>query len=574
MKRWLRAHGILACILLLSAGLNCFYLHWGLPAHWHPDEKTRMSLVMKMFEQGTMNPHHFVNPSFNLYLIMAAVLPYAGIVKAMGLAVDPSVMYLIGRLVSAVMGAATVWMVYRITMLVADRASAYFSALFLALTMGFVNLTHFATSDITAVFLCTLTIFLSVRIVQKKRLRDYCYAGAAAGLALSTKYTAAVLIAPLVAAFLIDEGASLGNGAVTKRRRMIFVLEVICASAAIALLVGAPAIARHLSPDGLIEKKTALFLTALQAKGMAAAAGLVVLLVFVWLRKKAGEAVIALCTHAKLRYALLAMAAVFFIATPYALLDARTFTDGIFNDWLLSVGMYDFGTLQTVPSWGPYMRALYAIMGWPLFLLSAAGFLYGMRLAFYKERRAFCILLVWLGFFYALLGAHYDVASRYIMPIVPAAAVCAGILAGRYRVIAVFVLLYSCGYTLTLESMFANDSRARAGLWIAAHIPPRAPIATYSREDAYLPAIPAGFSVREGKEEEGDVRPGEYCVLTSANFARYFWDTGTDPARSAFYRTIFTSPLQYHLVARFGYDSIFHVEADGVDQTIVILRKG
>lgn len=244
-------------LFIVAAVPRCIGLRWGLPsaAHWysyHPDESTNQTLgaVLRMTLGGDLNPHFFNYPSLYIYFT------YLGYMVASGLGLmHPlpnnatqlwTIMYdvlLVGRVLTALFGAATVPLVYLIGRDISRRRTGLMAALFLAFLPGCVQHSHFATVDIPATFFITLALWLTVRALQstqatepdaaaldtRQQLQQLMLAAGVAGLAAATKYNAGlVFIAPLLALYL------------QQKRDFWKLLVPLCGVAALGFLIGCP----------------------------------------------------------------------------------------------------------------------------------------------------------------------------------------------------------------------------------------------------------------------------------------------------------------------------------------------
>ena len=116
--------------------------------------------------------------------------------------VTPTDFYLWGRAVTALMGTATVLLVYLIGMRWGTRYAAL-SAGLLAVMPIHVRESHYILTDVPVTFFVTLTFLLSLRANERERAAAFAWAGAAAGLATATKYPGALaLLLPLIAAWM------------------------------------------------------------------------------------------------------------------------------------------------------------------------------------------------------------------------------------------------------------------------------------------------------------------------------------------------------------------------------------
>jgi 4-amino-4-deoxy-L-arabinose transferase-like glycosyltransferase len=208
---------ILAALFLLALAVRCIGLQWGLPTaqHWysyHPDELQIFSAVGNLdFFHGDFDPDFFNYPSLYIYLAYFAHLIYSGLGFGHPFPIaQPQVWMLMhdilfsARLVTAILGAATVPLVFLIARQIGGAKLGVLAALLLALAPGVVQHSHFATVDVPATFFVTLCLWLSTRALREDgkiawKIRQLLWAGLVAGLAAATKYNAGtVLLAPLL----------------------------------------------------------------------------------------------------------------------------------------------------------------------------------------------------------------------------------------------------------------------------------------------------------------------------------------------------------------------------------------
>lgn len=216
-----RAFGWLASILVLSVALGVRGIDWGLPYQWHPDEK--IQLADAMIQAGTLQPPHFINPSLHVYAIYAAVrtafalkpgqfLKYRTIANVELTKPDHPdrplafLAFRLSRLLSVIFQLGTVVLLFRIGNRVFDETIGLLAAWFGAVTMGLVNMAHFATGESLLFFLCLWALWRFSIVADRGWWRDYVIAGVATGLACSTKYTPFVLAVPFLAAHVAGRG--------------------------------------------------------------------------------------------------------------------------------------------------------------------------------------------------------------------------------------------------------------------------------------------------------------------------------------------------------------------------------
>ncbi len=193
-------------LLFLSLGalaLRLVGIWWGLPDDrhyfsYHPDE-IFLLLPSFGFVQGDWNPHFFNYGTLYIYLVgLPAVI--------LGLVPDPShfpaglrPLYLEGRLITALLGSATVPLLY-LALRPTSRWLALLSAALLAICPLHLITSHYATVDVPATFFLTLALLFTLRGAGRPGAKAAAAAGLAVGLAAATKYNAGLFLIPALLA--------------------------------------------------------------------------------------------------------------------------------------------------------------------------------------------------------------------------------------------------------------------------------------------------------------------------------------------------------------------------------------
>ncbi len=226
-KRLDRKTAALAIIFAISLGIRLWGLTYDLPYIFHPDEPLSLSVILPIFKNADLNPHFFEYPSIFYYLNALAYVPYYWVGKLLGifttradiLAPETLVMgvtrtampgtLIMGRLVTVLFGVATVGMVYLAgKRLTGKPVVGLAAALLLAISLPNASLSRFVSPDTFMVFFATAAFLACVLIYQQGKTRYYVLAGILAGLAISTKYNAGVILGPLFAAHFLRNGKS------------------------------------------------------------------------------------------------------------------------------------------------------------------------------------------------------------------------------------------------------------------------------------------------------------------------------------------------------------------------------
>jgi len=211
----------LALIVASQLAFSIIGIDWGLPYLWHTDEK--FDQVVFMISDRKLDPDYFVNPHLEIYtlagVVAVAYVLHPHHVFELGLKhIVPltwtrhpgrSFQFLVarvGRGLSVVLSMLTILVVYRLGRRDFGETEGLLASAFLASTMGFINMAHFATVEpmLLLMVVCALGAYTS--IVQSDSVRAYAVAGIFTGLAFSTKYTAILLWVPFFVSHVAGRG--------------------------------------------------------------------------------------------------------------------------------------------------------------------------------------------------------------------------------------------------------------------------------------------------------------------------------------------------------------------------------
>lgn len=157
------------------------------------DEPTSIAEALGLI-RGTTDALSFANPSLYKYLL--AVL-FTGIVGPQRLAeTDPSLLFLIARATSAVMGAATVAVIYYLARRLRGDHAGLIAAVLAAVAYPLARESHFGVNDALATLCATAALAACVGVAYRGTRSDYLAAGGLLGLAFAAKYQAAAVLVP------------------------------------------------------------------------------------------------------------------------------------------------------------------------------------------------------------------------------------------------------------------------------------------------------------------------------------------------------------------------------------------
>ena len=225
-SKWVRIDWILLAILGLGFGLRVWGIDFGLPYTTAPDEAWHLTIALRMFRTGDLNPHWLNYPSLMFYLNALAYAPFFLIGKALGVLISPTdipypeiitvgvgksllpAQFLLGRGLTALFGVGSIGAVYWLArQWYPQRAVAWLAALFLAISPASVYNSHLIRPDTFVVLFVLLAVGWSLKVLDEPTLPHYLLAGVCAGLAVSSKYNVPLIAVALLAAHFLRWGA-------------------------------------------------------------------------------------------------------------------------------------------------------------------------------------------------------------------------------------------------------------------------------------------------------------------------------------------------------------------------------
>lgn len=431
-------------LMLIGFGLRLWGIKQGLPYAYNIDENAHFVPRAIGFFGHTLNPFYFVNPPgyTNILYLVFGLWFGSGDAAARALVNDPTEVYVIARVVSAVLGTLAIWFTYLAGAKLVDRRAGFFAAALMTVAFLPVFYAHLALNDSPTLGPAALALYGIARIYRHGRWWDFALAGLATGAATATKYTAAIFIVPIcVAAYFRwrDQGGPLPH-------------------------------------PWRVNLKAAWRWTVDFAKARA-----FLLLCF------AGAATIA----------------GFIIASPYSLLDPKTFGGGIIHQATASSSEGKLG--QTFSN--GYVYYLWSVtwgMGW----VPAVAAIVGAFALARARNRVFWLLVPTAILYILFMGSASRWFGRWLLPLFPVLAVLAGIGAffvvdalarrwprARYAWVglaAVLLLGQAVVYSIHSDRLLSRpDTRAQVRDWMVEHLTPDTKI-------AYEPVIPDAYYRQAG----------------------------------------------------------------------------
>jgi len=493
-------------ILTLAAALRFYGLDWDGGIGAHPDERHVVGVAESLRWPNRLNPFD-VAPDFAY-----GHLPLYLLALAAGLApgVDP---LLVGRALAALFDLGTVVLTFTLGRRVYGEHAGLLAAAFVALMVLHVQHAHFYIADVPLAFFVLGTLLAACRLAECGRPLDALLAGVWAGLALGTKFSAALLVLPLGTACALAPGARKGR------------------------------VSLPLSP-----------LSGGSRRGMRGPG---------W-----GCGVAALVAFAFTNPFALVAFPTFWHNVAEQVAIARGVLDVPYTRQFHAIWPYLYPIVQQL-RWGmgwPLGLVAFGGLAW------AVG-----RAVREPPRRAEWVLLAWALPCLAFAGALYAKFPRYLLPLTPLLAIYAArLLFGlhrRSRHLASFLIYSFLIYSFLIYSFFccltfANLYRSphpwlAASEWFYEHVP-RGAVVAVEQWDHPLPLDATGYDVRELPIFDEDL-PEKWAameeVLTEADYVVIASQRGYAtlarwperyPLTARYYRRLFDGALGFEPVACFG----------------------
>ena len=205
MRRPDRTTLALAGVLLGALLLRLWGIRHGLPFSYNIDEEGHFVPVAIGFFGHDLDPGYFLNPPGYTELLYALYAVWFGGREAVAHAYlnDPSEVFLIARATAALLGTLAVWLLYLAGARLFDRRVGLLAAALGAVAFLPVFYSHLALNDVPATAPATLALLGTALVLRGGGMRAALLGGLGAGLAAGTKYTAGIVLLPLVSAIVV-----------------------------------------------------------------------------------------------------------------------------------------------------------------------------------------------------------------------------------------------------------------------------------------------------------------------------------------------------------------------------------
>ncbi len=196
----------LATLLLATLGLRLWGVKQGLPYSYNFDEARHYLPRAIAYFSHDYNPNYFLNPPAYGYLLNIVFELWFGSADAVSRAYasNPTEVFVVARVVVAVLGTLSVWLTYLAGARLFNRTVGLAAAAILGLAFLPIFYSHLALNDTPTLAPVALSLYGSAGVLRNGARRDYVIAGIGCGLAAATKYTGAIAFVSLIAACLCD----------------------------------------------------------------------------------------------------------------------------------------------------------------------------------------------------------------------------------------------------------------------------------------------------------------------------------------------------------------------------------
>ncbi|WP_310529898.1 glycosyltransferase family 39 protein [Nocardioides sp.] len=220
---------LLLLVLALSLLARLVAIRHGMPHAYNADEELHYVPQATRAADGDWYSGYFENPSGYTYLVALVYrVVFWGRDVSMMLVDDPGAVFTVARLVSALLGTATVAVVYVAGSGFVDRRAGVWAAALFGFAFLPVFYSHQALNDVPTLLPLTVALAACLAVSERGSWADLLLAGGAVGVAAATKYLAAPMALVVALAVLL--------GVLKGRTRPVAGLARL-AAAAVACLV-------------------------------------------------------------------------------------------------------------------------------------------------------------------------------------------------------------------------------------------------------------------------------------------------------------------------------------------------
>lgn len=210
---------LLLGILFVALTLRLWGIVFGLPYLYHYDERFYVNTALNLGAGVLNNPPYAATGLSNIlfveyagYFVLGRLIGCFASAQEFEAAVrnNPTVIYLLARTTIAFMGMATVASIYYLARKTRDQKTGLIAATLLAMSFLHVRDSHYAVPDIAMPFFVVLALTLALVGMSQQKKHYIYWASLMGGLAVSMKWTGAIVALPVFwASMSISESKNL-----------------------------------------------------------------------------------------------------------------------------------------------------------------------------------------------------------------------------------------------------------------------------------------------------------------------------------------------------------------------------
>ena len=195
--------------MLIAFILQIWGINFGLPYIYNPDEPVFTNKAVNFFT-GDFNPHWFGHPGaflidilfllYGIYFIFGLVLGhFTNLTGFLDLyKTNPTNFYLIGRFLSVIFATLSIYIIYKIVVLIYNQKYALMSAIIIAVAPLYVSQSKLILTNIPQTMLILFTLYYFIRYLESKNNKDIYIGCIFFGVSVATKWTSILLLVPLL----------------------------------------------------------------------------------------------------------------------------------------------------------------------------------------------------------------------------------------------------------------------------------------------------------------------------------------------------------------------------------------
>ncbi|MEJ7824614.1 MAG: glycosyltransferase family 39 protein [Solirubrobacteraceae bacterium] len=225
-----------AALLAVAFGLRVWGVDHGLPYAYNADENAHFVTRAIGIFGHSWDPNYYVNPPAYTYLahLLLGISIGGRQSVASEFAADPTQIWVLTRVLSAVLGTLAVWLTYLAGTRLVDRRVGLLAAGIFTVSFLPVFYSKLALNDVPTLAPLCLALWGVAGVLRLGRMRDYVIAGIGLGLACATKYTGGIVLVPLIAATVVQLMAPGGKAGALRG------IAIACGLALVAFLAANP----------------------------------------------------------------------------------------------------------------------------------------------------------------------------------------------------------------------------------------------------------------------------------------------------------------------------------------------